>query len=102
MMGFLTPAVLMVALAAQQEQVVLMEAALLEVMAFQAPSVLIVVLPQPVQGGISGPDEVCLARHRHDENNHTSYLTLVATISDDSSEDEGLKQAITASMESRM
>ena len=55
---------------------------------------------------ISGPDEACLARHNGtsslDEDNYSSYLTLVATISDDSSEDEGLQQAIIASMESHM
>ncbi|XP_028259851.1 uncharacterized protein LOC114434702 [Parambassis ranga] len=54
--------------------------------------------------GISGPDEVCLARHNGthsvDEDSYSSYLTLVATISEDSSEDEGLQQAIVASMES--
>ncbi|KAG7455575.1 G2 M phase-specific E3 ubiquitin-protein ligase-like [Solea senegalensis] len=55
---------------------------------------------------ISGPDEVCLARHNGtsslNEDNYSSYLTLVATISDDSSEDEGLQQAIIASMESHI
>ncbi|XP_074535571.1 G2/M phase-specific E3 ubiquitin-protein ligase-like [Halichoeres trimaculatus] len=42
--------------------------------------------------GISGADGVCLARHNGrsclDEDNYSSYLTLVATISDDSSEDD--------------
>lgn len=55
---------------------------------------------------ISGGDVICLARHDGsscpNEDNYSSYLTLVATISDDSSEDEGLKQAIIASMESHM
>lgn len=56
--------------------------------------------------GLSDPDEVCLARHNGtsclDEDNYSSYLTLVATIADDSSEDEGLQQAIVSSMKSHM
>ncbi|XP_053192741.1 uncharacterized protein LOC128376917 [Scomber japonicus] len=56
--------------------------------------------------GIFGPEEVCLSGHSGkssiDEDNYSSYLTLVATISGDSSEDEGLQQAIVACMESRI
>ncbi|XP_059201469.1 uncharacterized protein LOC131981267 isoform X1 [Centropristis striata] len=56
--------------------------------------------------GISGPEEVFLARHDGtsslDEDNYSTYLTLVGTIPDDSSEDEGLQQAIVASMKSRI
>lgn len=56
--------------------------------------------------GISGQDEVSLARHNGtsslDEDNYSSYLTLLATISEDSSEDEGLQQAMAARMESHM
>lgn len=37
-----------------------------------------------------------------DQDKYSSYLTLVATISEDSSEDEGLQQAVAASMESHM
>ena len=55
---------------------------------------------------ICGPEEVCLSGHSGkssiDQDNYSSYLTLVATISGDSSEDEGLQQAIVASMESCM
>lgn len=55
---------------------------------------------------ISSRDVICLTRHDGsscpNEDNYSSYLTVVSTIPDDSSEDEGLKQAIIASMESHM
>uniref|UniRef100_UPI003AAF346D G2/M phase-specific E3 ubiquitin-protein ligase-like n=1 Tax=Centroberyx gerrardi TaxID=166262 RepID=UPI003AAF346D len=58
--------------------------------------------------GTSGHDEGCLARSDgnpgtsgHDED-YSSYLTLVATLPDDSSDDEELNQAIIASMESQI
>jgi len=57
--------------------------------------------------GISGLDGGCLARtdgnpatSSHDED-YSSYLTLMATLPDDSSDDEELQQAIMASMESQ-
>ncbi|KAG1927281.1 G2/M phase-specific E3 ubiquitin-protein ligase [Pimephales promelas] len=58
--------------------------------------------------GISGLDGGCLARtdgnpatSSHDED-YSSYLTLMATLPDDSSDDEELQQAIMASMESQI
>lgn len=49
----------------------------------------------------------CFERHNKeasslDQDKYSSYLTLVATISEDSSEDEGLQQAVAASMESHI
>lgn len=54
---------------------------------------------------MSGPD--CFERHNQeassfDQDNYSSFLTLVATISEDSSEDEGWQQAIAGSVESHM
>ncbi|CAM4493866.1 unnamed protein product [Leuciscus chuanchicus] len=58
--------------------------------------------------GMSGLDGGCLARtdgnpatSSHDED-YSSYLTLMATLPDDSSDDEELQQAIMASMESQI